>query len=208
MARALASVQVKLGDLNVLQCTNHIEYVSLEHIFWLQSKVKMCFQCFNLSHIGKIETPLVGIFTNHFPQPNGLVERCEKALHAHGAQTHLNGVLGYLDRNPLIHIASTHVSYIGCPSNNFLFFCFNFIPILLSLLFWLSLLVSCFFRETQVSGSVNSNIWEKPVGTAIVAPILWKRPVAALNMPIYRAFSKHSSVLFFTLLQLASVCSN
>ena len=26
-----------MGDLSVLRCTNHIEYVSLEYIFWLQS---------------------------------------------------------------------------------------------------------------------------------------------------------------------------
>ena len=28
-----------MGDLNVLWCTNHIEYVPLEHIFWLQSAI-------------------------------------------------------------------------------------------------------------------------------------------------------------------------
>ena len=27
-----------MGDLNVIWYTNHIEYVPLEHIFWLQSK--------------------------------------------------------------------------------------------------------------------------------------------------------------------------
>ena len=39
MARVLASIQVKLGDLSVLWCTNHIKYVTLGHIFWLQSDI-------------------------------------------------------------------------------------------------------------------------------------------------------------------------
>ena len=37
MNQALASIQVKLGDLRVLWSTNHIEHVPLEYIFWLQS---------------------------------------------------------------------------------------------------------------------------------------------------------------------------
>ena len=60
MARALALIQVKLGDLNVLWCTNHIEYVPLEHIFWLQSvslfilisTVDVFFYCLWVLHIG------------------------------------------------------------------------------------------------------------------------------------------------------------
>ena len=37
MAKALPKNLIKLDDLSVLWCINHIEYEPLEHIFWLQS---------------------------------------------------------------------------------------------------------------------------------------------------------------------------
>ena len=40
MAKALATILIKSDDLSVLWCINHIEYMPLEHIFWLQSSIK------------------------------------------------------------------------------------------------------------------------------------------------------------------------
>lgn len=37
MAKALATILIKSDDLSVLRYINHIEYVPLEHIYWLQS---------------------------------------------------------------------------------------------------------------------------------------------------------------------------
>ena len=36
MANTLTTILIKLDDLSVLWCINHIKYASLEHIFWLQ----------------------------------------------------------------------------------------------------------------------------------------------------------------------------
>ena len=36
MTKALTTILIKLDDLSVLWYINHIEYVSLEYIFWLQ----------------------------------------------------------------------------------------------------------------------------------------------------------------------------
>ena len=47
MARALATIWVKLDDLSVLWCINHIKYVSLEHIFWLHSDTRVQLTFYN-----------------------------------------------------------------------------------------------------------------------------------------------------------------
>lgn len=47
MAMALASIWVKSDDLKVLWCINHIEYMPLEHIFWIKSTNSFKVVCFN-----------------------------------------------------------------------------------------------------------------------------------------------------------------
>ena len=141
------------------------------------------------------------------------MERCREASRAHGAQAHLSGVSSYLGQNSLIcvhtHILHGESSPCICMQVQ-LFFTkfkikFNLIPIWLSLLFWLSLLVGYCFP----------NLWERLVGTTLVALIQWERPIGFLPIKayhpttlkglIYSKFSKSSSVLFFALLQQLSL---